>query len=289
MKKNYYHLTLFVLLLSFYNIQAQTISQTYSSGDISTSLDTYDSTCSGPAILTVQLPPGGPWEVTGIDIDYEMTAANVAYMSEQRSQVLFQNTGIEEPTINGAGSSGGTHTYNRSNVAIANGYHAGGTNLAFEMKAWRTWGSSPLCGTNYNKVDNNTWTITVHYQAAPTCIPPSNFNAVSVGNDEGEVSWTEIGTATSWNIEYGPVGFTPGIGSGTTVVSNASPHLLTGLTHLATYDVYIQSDCGGGDESPWVGPSTFQTGVFEASATYSSGDIPTNLNSYDSTCSGPAI
>src|SRR5690606_11360467 len=102
-----------------------------------------------------------------------MTAANVAYMSEQRSRIHFQNTGQEESVISGTGAAGGTFSYNRTGINLANGYHAGSSNLVFEMRAWRTWGSTAPnagCGTYYNKVNNNTWKITVNYQAAPTCI-----------------------------------------------------------------------------------------------------------------------
>jgi hypothetical protein len=57
-----------------------------------------------------------------------------------------------------------------------------------------------------------------------------------------DISWTTTGNETSWNIEYGPVGFTPG--SGTTVVATASPYTLTGLAAETAYDVYITTICG---------------------------------------------
>ncbi len=87
----------------------------------------------------------------------------------------------------------------------------------------------------------------------PTDQTETNITATSV-----ELGWTESGSATTWNIEYGSTGFTQGSGtmiSGTT----DNPYTLSGLTSYTTYDWYVQADCGGGDESLWVGPSTFTT------------------------------
>ena len=199
--------------------------------------------------------------MTGFDVEYTMTAANVAYMSEQRSLIYFQNSGTPESNVtSGTGLSEGTFSYARTNIGIANAYYAGGTNLIFEMRAWRTWGSvapNDGCGTYYNKVNNNSWKITVNYQQAPSCIPPQNVVLTNLNDTEAEVSWTEIGTATTWDIEYGLEGFTQG--TGTTVNTTSNPYLITGLTELTEYDVYVRSDCGGGDLSAWSGPLNFQT------------------------------
>ncbi|MBK9105580.1 MAG: hypothetical protein IPL92_13695 [Saprospiraceae bacterium] len=62
--------TLFPVILN-----GQSISAAYSSGDIPTSFSVFDPSCNGP-VTTIQitLPPGGPWQVSGIDIAYNMTA-----------------------------------------------------------------------------------------------------------------------------------------------------------------------------------------------------------------------
>ena len=36
---------------------------------------------------------------------------------------------------------------------------------------------------------------------------------------------------------------------------------MTSLTDLTTYDVYVQSDCGSGQTSSWIGPLTFTTPI----------------------------
>src|SRR5690554_1378354 len=260
MKKKY----LFQFLLAFFGIflsYSQTISETYSLGDIPTSHMAYDGACNGPGTtLTIELPAGGPWEVTGFDVEYDMTAQNGAWMAEQRSLIHFQNNNVEEsaPTL-GVGSAVGTYSYSRPGLDLANGYYSGGDDLIFEMRTWRTWSTfgEEGCTTHNNKVDNNTWKITVHYQAAPSCIPPGNIVVSNIQMDEADIAWTEIGSATQWNVEYGPQGFS--LGSGTLVNVNTATYTIPGLTDLTPYDVFVQSACGATDTSAWVGPITFTT------------------------------
>ncbi len=113
-----------------------------------------------------------------------------------------------------------------------------------------------------------------------TCARPSGLSFTSTTANSAVISWTENGTATAWNIEYGPAGFTQG--SGTTVPVTVNPYSLTGLTPATAYDVYVQSDCSGGDVSHWTGPVTFSTACVASDLPFvelfnnlSSGSIPT--------------
>lgn len=248
-----------VLMLFSCHIYGQTITETYTDGDIPTNLSNFNDACNGPGTaIEIQLPEGGPWEVTGIDIVYDMTASGAGTMAEQRSLIYFQNLGAGEDTQSGSGSSTGTFSYDRENVAIANGIYAGETSLIFQMRAWRTTTVVfPLCNTETNKVDNNSWTITVHYQPGPSCIFPQNLSASSTNPTQAIVSWTEIGNADQWNIEYGPAGYTQGSGTPISGVISES-HQISGLNPETAYDVYVQSVCGL-EESSWIGPVSFTT------------------------------
>ena len=79
----------------------------------------------------------------------------------------------------------------------------------------------------------------------PTC-PAVEF-LTNVGNDSNmlTLTWVETGTATSWRIEYGVSGFTPGTGLITT--ATAIPFNITGLTPATHYDVYVTPICTGGN------------------------------------------
>ena len=84
----------------------------------------------------------------------------------------------------------------------------------------------------------------------PTCKKPSNLTVQSATQTTVQLTWTEGGAATSWNVEYGITGFTPGTG---TIVSvqNTPTTTISGLMASTTYDFYVQADCGSGDVSSW--------------------------------------
>jgi parallel beta-helix repeat protein len=94
---------------------------------------------------------------------------------------------------------------------------------------------------------------------APTCPQPASLMASSITANSVNLNWTETGSATLWNLEYGPVGYTQGSAAGTNVPANSNPFTLTGLNPATDYDVYLQSECGVADLSTWEGPFSFTT------------------------------
>lgn len=138
------------------------LSTTYSVGDINTeysdSLPTTTSTTSCPGTLTVSVPAG--YKIKSTSVSYTMTAQAGAWMSEQKSLLVCTTNGNTETDVaSGSSSSGGTFSYNRTGLALANDLTG---NVNFELRAWRMWGDQSLgCDASYNKVDNNTWTVTV--------------------------------------------------------------------------------------------------------------------------------
>ena len=61
------------------------------------------------------------------------------------------------------------------------------------------------------------------------------------------LDWQEFGSASSWSVEYGPVGFTPGTGMGTVETANDTNYTITDLDSATTYDIYVHALCDGGD------------------------------------------
>lgn len=92
----------------------------------------------------------------------------------------------------------------------------------------------------------------------PTCPDPSGLTATNITSNSADLGWTENGPATSWNIEWGNAGFTQGTG---TMVSGTSlnPYAINGLLANSAYEFYVQSFCGLGDLSNWIGPFPFVT------------------------------
>jgi hypothetical protein len=141
-------------------------SATYMLGDIPTDYN-QPSTC--PETMTITIPEGDNVIITGVDVSYTMTAENVAYMSEQRSRISILNPGgIAEPAYASGVGTGGTYAYERLGLNIGEGV-VGGGDIIVQMDAYRTWGNTAPndgCGTWYNRVDDGTWTVTIHYDIA---------------------------------------------------------------------------------------------------------------------------
>ncbi len=177
-----------LLYLSVFSTQlcCQTISGTYSGGDIPTNDLSYDPTCNsaGGDILSIALPSGSIIQVTDIEIEYDMTSVNGPEIHTQRSRVEFLNKGIAENTFySGVGNSSGSYNYVR-NVDLANGYYSGGEVLNFKMQAWRdVTNTSPSCGIEWCYVKNNSWTITIDYN-----ILPQELGAVGIGTQTPDPS-----------------------------------------------------------------------------------------------------
>ena len=181
-------------------------SETYSNGDIQTDLNfqTLPGSSSCPGSLTVSIPLGAV--ILGVDVSYNMTARNNGWKSEQRSQLKCVSPGgLSEPELySGSGNSTGTLSYNRNGLNIANGVEGGG-DIHFQLHAGRTFGGSG-CNTVYNKVDNNTWNITVYYYLLELENPPiADFTATPTTVYAGEtVNFTDLSTnnPTSWNWSF---------------------------------------------------------------------------------------
>lgn len=96
--------------------------------------------------------------------------------------------------------------------------------------------------------------IRIGYSA--DCITPSNISITNVAETSFTATW-DAGNASSWNIEYGPAGFTHG--NGTTVTANNNTYTFTGLTPNTSYDIYVQANCGGENISDWAPAYTVST------------------------------
>ena len=93
----------------------------------------------------------------------------------------------------------------------------------------------------------------------PTCPKPLSLTATAVTSNSITLGWTDLSTASSWNIEYGQGTFNPGSGVGTLEIANSNPYTITGLTANTSYTFYVQADCGSGDLSYFSSAFTVST------------------------------
>ncbi len=104
------------------------------------------------------------------------------------------------------------------------------------------------------------WAGPFSFTTLETCPSPSALTAANIAETSADLSWTENGVATVWNIELVDVtagGSATGVATETGVSTN--PYSITGLSGDNSYEFYVQADCGGDGTSAWVGPFAFST------------------------------
>lgn len=98
----------------------------------------------------------------------------------------------------------------------------------------------------------------------PACPSAGLMTGYTSTQTTASVSWAlNCSSASVFNIEYGPQGFTPGTGTLltnqlVTVVNDTASFSFTGLTATTNYDFYYQAVCGGSTSS-WSATNTFTT------------------------------
>lgn len=112
------------------------------------------------------------------------------------------------------------------------------------------------CGT-YSWGETEDYKVTI--TEAPACLPPASLTATNITGFAADLGWTELGTATTWDIEWGPTPFTP-TGTPNLPGLTSTTYNLSGLTPETGYAFYVRSNCGG-TYSTWTGPKTFTTTV----------------------------
>ncbi|WP_460220232.1 choice-of-anchor L domain-containing protein [Psychroserpens sp. MEBiC05023] len=90
-----------------------------------------------------------------------------------------------------------------------------------------------------------------------TCNFPSDIAVNNITATTADISWTAGGTETSWEVAVQPAG--SGEPSGPGIVTTNNPYVVTNLSAITDYDVYVRSDCGADGLSAWAGPFSFQT------------------------------
>jgi len=95
------------------------------------------------------------------------------------------------------------------------------------------------------------------FMTTVSCPVPTEFTVGTITASSAMLAWLPNGVSLDHNLEYGVSGFT--LGTGTTVTANGALTTVTGLDENTIYEVYLQTNCGPGDVSQWVGPISFQT------------------------------
>jgi hypothetical protein len=103
----------------------------------------------------------------------------------------------------------------------------------------------------------------------PNCPGPISLTTSDIASDSANLSWTENGTATSWQIEWDTANFSQGTGN--LLVTTSNPYSLDSLAADTEYDFYVRAICGVGDTSAWATKGSFTTACNAFSIPYTEG------------------
>ena len=106
------------------------------------------------------------------------------------------------------------------------------------------------------------WTSNITCGPPPTCPQPQSFLTSAITSTTVNLTWTETGTATAWQVLALPCGSPyPSASATGWVAAGSNPFTLTGLTPETCYDIYVRSACSSTDVSTWAGPRPITTAI----------------------------
>ncbi|WP_299127728.1 choice-of-anchor J domain-containing protein [uncultured Winogradskyella sp.] len=110
-----------------------------------------------------------------------------------------------------------------------------------------------------NDFDDDIAIDDVSFNELPACTQPSMLDVVNITSETADLSWSENGTATVWDIEIVDITAMETVTGTPTVTGVSNPYTVMGLSDNNTYEYYVRANCGGDGTSDWVGPFTFST------------------------------
>ena len=103
------------------------------------------------------------------------------------------------------------------------------------------------------------WVANVTCAPAPTCPKPTAVAISTITQTGATISWTEIGTATTWEVLILPAGSPPPTATSVGIITTTNPYIATGLSPGTPYIVYVRSICSVSDISLWSNVRAFTT------------------------------
>jgi len=212
---------------------------------------------------TANLNKGATYTLT-IKASYPSSAHNFGIWIDFDNDTTFATSSPEWLGSKSTPNAGDTLTYI---FTVPTSASIGNTRMRIRVSDFQgSVSASDQCGGNpssfgYGEVED----YNLNIQPAVSCNPPYDLHATNVTGDSVTLSWNSGNTGSqSWDVEYGPEGFSPG--TGTMVNSTTTTELITGLAPNQSYDFYVQEHCTASDSSVATGPVTF-CGTYAASFT----------------------
>ncbi|SEQ22340.1 T9SS type B sorting domain-containing protein, partial [Flavobacterium urocaniciphilum] len=103
------------------------------------------------------------------------------------------------------------------------------------------------------------WDAVIYCTPPITCFKPVTPTVTNIGATSAQLSWTETGTATQWEILVLPVGSPVPSVSQSGIPVNSNPYTVNGLSASTTYTFYVKAICSATNSSFWSDGMTFST------------------------------
>ena len=124
-------------------------------------------------------------------------------------------------------------------------YAGGNMRLVFEWANNNIAGNQPPAAIDNIKLD------------LVTCPKPGNLVISNIGYYAAQVAWADGATETQWEVIVLSAGSPPPTASSVGIPAPTNPFVLTGLTSVTCYDVYVRAVCSGTEFSFWSTVATF--------------------------------
>ena len=197
-----------------------------------TDMDTYttytfttDCSGSGPAVTDPTVATNAASSVGQTNATLNATITNPDGVTVTAKGFEWKaTTGGNYAPIAGTGT-GNTFTANLTGLT---------PNTSYTFKAFITFNGTTVYGTEMS--------FTTENQQQETCPAPTNVQATNITESSANISWTQQGDVTSWDVNYRVAG----ADSWNTVSTSSNPHTLTGLSANTSYEVQVIAHCTNG-------------------------------------------
>lgn len=124
------------------------------------------------------------------------------------------------------------------------------------------------------------WTANVVCGTVSFCAKPTNTTLTFTANNtntNATINWTEIGSATQWQVIVQPASAVAPTSTSVGVLTSSTSYIATGLTPGILYKAYVRSICSATSTSNWATSVSYTTPVCAVPNTIStSGTTPTS-------------
>ncbi|MGK0387486.1 MAG: hypothetical protein ACI94Y_000212 [Maribacter sp.] len=154
-------------------------------------------------------------------------------------------------------STSGNHPSDFTNVLIPNASYSN-TSYQEEVIDLSSYSGNIFIAFHIPTEGNDGYYLSLDNICITSCLAPSIETASEISQSTADLHWIENNSATSWDIEWGEIGFIEGTGTTITGI-NANPYHLSNLLSDTKYDYYVRSNCDNNGSSNWSEKSTFKT------------------------------